>query len=231
MKIRIKFSKTGAVKFIGHLDVMRYFQKLMRRADIPIAYSGGLSPHQVMSFALPLGIGLESDAEYMDIEITAPMLSKEAIKAMNAASAKGMEVLSFRELPESAGNAMASVAAADYLISFREGFEPPFSLKDAFAGLMEQAEIIIVKKTKRSEQEVDLKPFIYRHEAGEDTLMLRLSCGSVTNIRPELVMEALYGQQGAEFDEFGLLIKRLELYTMQDQNFISLNEIGTDIMA
>lgn len=231
MKIRIKFSKTGAVKFIGHLDVMRYFQKLMRRADIPIAYSSGLSPHQVMSFALPLGIGLESDAEYMDIEITEPLLSKEAIEAMNAASATGMKVLSFRELPESAGNAMASVAAADYLISFREGFEPPFSLKAAFAGLMEQEEIIIVKKTKRSEQEIDLKPFIYLHETTEETVVLRLSCGSVTNIKPELVMEALYRQQGVEFDEFGLLIKRLELYTMQDQKFISLNEIGTDIMA
>jgi len=231
MKIRIKFSKTGAVKFIGHLDVMRYFQKLMRRADIPIAYSSGLSPHQVMSFALPLGIGLESDAEYMDIEITEPMLSKEAIEAMNAASATGMKVLSFRELPESAGNAMASVAAADYLISFREGFEPPFSLKAAFAGLMEQEEIIIVKKTKRSEQEIDLKPFIYLYETTEETVVLRLSCGSVTNIKPELVMEALYRQQGVEFDEFGLLIKRLELYTMQDQKFISLNEIGTDIMA
>ncbi len=231
MKIRIKFSKTGAVKFIGHLDIMRYFQKLMRRADIPIAYSNGLSPHQVMSFALPLGIGLESDAEYMDIEITKPILSEEAIEAMNAASAKGMEVLSFRELPESAGNAMASVVAADYLISFREGFEPSFSLKDAAADLMEQDKIIISKKTKRSEQEIDLKPFIYRHEAAKETLILRLSCGSVTNIKPELVMEALYRQQGEKLDEFGLLIKRLELYTMKDHNFLSLNEVGMDITA
>ena len=231
MKIRIKFSKTGAVKFIGHLDTMRYFQKLMRRADIPIAYSSGLSPHQVMSFALPLGIGLESDAEYMDIEITEPILSKDALEAMNAASAEGMRVLSFRELPESAGNAMASVASADYLISFREGFEPPFLLKTAFVELMEQEEIIISKKTKRSEQEIDLKPFIYLHEAAEKSVMLRLSCGSVTNIKPELVMDALYRKQGAKLDEFGLLIKRLELYTKQDQNFISLNEIGMDIVV
>lgn len=230
MKIRIKFSKTGAVKFIGHLDVMRFFQKLMRRADIPIAYSNGLSPHQIMSFALPLGIGLESDAEYMDIEITKPILSKEAIKSMNAASAEGIEVLSFRALPESAGNAMASVAAADYLISFREGFEPPFALKDACINLMEKSEIFIIKKTKKSEQEIDIKPFIYWYEVTENTIMLRLSCGSVTNIRPELVIEALYRQQGVTLDEYGLLIKRLELYTMQDNNFISLNEIGTDIM-
>ena len=46
------------MRFIGHLDVMHFFQRLLRRSDIPIAYSGGFSPHQIMSFALPLGIGL-----------------------------------------------------------------------------------------------------------------------------------------------------------------------------
>ena len=58
MKARIKFRKYGVLRFIGHLDVMRFFQKLMRRADIPIAFTGGYSPHMIMSFASPLGIGL-----------------------------------------------------------------------------------------------------------------------------------------------------------------------------
>ncbi len=51
MKIRIKFAKEGTMKFIGHLDIMRYFQKVMRRADVDIRYSEGFSPHQIMSFA------------------------------------------------------------------------------------------------------------------------------------------------------------------------------------
>ena len=60
LKIRIKFAKEGTMKFIGHLDIMRYFQKVMRRADVDIRYSEGFSPHQIMSFAAPLGVGLES---------------------------------------------------------------------------------------------------------------------------------------------------------------------------
>ena len=68
MKIRIKFAKEGTMKFIGHLDIMRYFQKVMRRADVDIRYSEGFSPHQIMSFAAPLGVGLESRGEYVDIE-------------------------------------------------------------------------------------------------------------------------------------------------------------------
>ena len=63
MKIRIKFAKQGTMKFIGHLDVMRYFQKAMRRADVDIRYSEGFSPHQIMAMASPLGVGLTSVGE------------------------------------------------------------------------------------------------------------------------------------------------------------------------
>ena len=58
MKIRIKFAKTGVMKFVGHLDVMRYFQKAIRRAELPIAYSEGFSPHMLLSFASPLGVAM-----------------------------------------------------------------------------------------------------------------------------------------------------------------------------
>ena len=51
MKVRIKFTKEGPMKFVGHLDTMRYFQKAIRRAELPIAFSGGYSPHMIMSFA------------------------------------------------------------------------------------------------------------------------------------------------------------------------------------
>ena len=67
MKARIKFRKYGIMRFIGHLDVMRYFQKAMRRADIPIAFTGGYSPLMIMSFSQPLGIGFTSDGVYLDI--------------------------------------------------------------------------------------------------------------------------------------------------------------------
>ena len=59
MKVRIKFSKQGPVKFVGHLDTMRYFQKAIRRAELPVAFSGGYSPHMIMSFAAPLGVGTD----------------------------------------------------------------------------------------------------------------------------------------------------------------------------
>ena len=94
MKIRIKFRKWGVMKFIGHLDMMRYFQKAVRRAKIDIRYSEGYSPHQIMSFAAPLGVGITSDGEYFDIEVNESMTSKEAVAALNETMVDGVEVTS-----------------------------------------------------------------------------------------------------------------------------------------
>ncbi|MDR1765887.1 MAG: TIGR03936 family radical SAM-associated protein, partial [Lachnospiraceae bacterium] len=69
VKIRVVFSKTGAMKYVGHLDFMRFFQKAMGRARIPVRYSGGFSPHQIMSFVAPLSVGVEGLREYFDAEI------------------------------------------------------------------------------------------------------------------------------------------------------------------
>ena len=112
MKLRIKFAKYGALKFIGHLDVMRFFQKAVRRADIDIAYTGGFSPHQIMSFAAPLGVGLESNGEYMDIEVNSVTSSKDMLEVLNRQMVEGIHVLEVKMLPDDAGNAMASEKAS-----------------------------------------------------------------------------------------------------------------------
>ena len=89
MKIRIKFQKQGTVRFIGHLDVMRYFQKVMRRAEVDIRYSEGFSPHQIMSFASPLSVGLISHAEYVDIDVNSSGNSTGMVRRLNEVSAEG----------------------------------------------------------------------------------------------------------------------------------------------
>ncbi|MBR4965176.1 MAG: TIGR03936 family radical SAM-associated protein, partial [Lachnospiraceae bacterium] len=120
MKLRVKFSKKGPLKFIGHLDIMRYFQKAIRRSGIAICYTTGFSPHQIMSFAAPLGVGLESEGEYFDIEVESVTSSEEMITALNEQMAEGIVIEGIRMLPDSVKNAMASIQAASYLVSFEE---------------------------------------------------------------------------------------------------------------
>ena len=234
MKVRIKFSKEGAMKFVGHLDIMRFFQKAVKRAGIDVAYSEGFSPHMIMSFAAPLGVGVTSTAEYFDMEIKTPMPSKEAVERLNQAMVEGMKVSSFRKIPDGKANAaMALVAAADYQVRFREGMEPAADWKEKVHAFMEQPEIIILKKTKKNEKEVDLKPFIYEMSAQEDCIFLKLAAGSVKNTKPELVMEAFYKFCEKDFDAFSLMVHRAEVYADTGaegiRNLVSLENLGEDI--
>lgn len=229
MKLRIKFSKHGELRFIGHLDVMRYFQKAIRRAGIDIAYSTGFSPHQIMSFAAPLGLGLESNGEYMDIEVNSLTSSKDFIKALNAQMVDGIAILEAKLLPEHAGNAMASVAAARYTIAFREGYEPTFLTQTVIDDFFGQSEIIVTKKTKKSETAFDMKPFLFEcaFDEHKNVLNLVVDASSSGNLKPSLVVKAIYDKNNVEFDAYALLITREETYTnVGTQEKVRLEPLG-----
>lgn len=233
MKTRIKFRKYGVLRFIGHLDVMRFFQKLMRRADIPIAFTGGYSPHMIMSFASPLGIGLTSDGEYLDIELTAPVDSLEAVKRMNKECAEGIEVISIRQIPdEKKMTGMTILAAADYLVSVKEGTLPE-NWKEGFSDFMAQKEIRVIKQTKRSEREVDIRPLIYRWEIRGESIFLQLAAGSAENLKPDLVMETFLSGSAVPEGSVSFAYYRLEMYADMGEdgkrNLVSLEALGQEM--
>ena len=226
MKLRIKFKKFGPVKFIGHLDVMRFFQKGLRRAEIDVAYSTGFSPHQIMSFASPLGVGLESNGEYFDVEILTPISSQEFIDKFNAVSTPWIQVTDVRLLPDKAGNAMASVAAASYMISFREGFGFTEGWQQKFTKFMSQTQILVTKATKKGTAEIDLKPAIYDYKVLQGGVYLLINASSEGNIKPTLVMDAFATYCGEVLDEHALMITREETYGSRDGKFVPLAEFG-----
>ncbi|MDO4327546.1 MAG: TIGR03936 family radical SAM-associated protein [bacterium] len=234
MKLRIKFSKQGNVKFVGHLDVMRYFQKAIRRANLPVRYSEGFSPHMVMSFASPLGVGLLSNGEYVDIELTEPskLSSDELCACLNAAMAQGFEVKSVRELPDTAKNAMSIVAAADYKVWFREGYEPCWeTFCEEFQTFCNRPAILITKATKRNKIELDIRPLIYAMHLNkeEHSVFMQLSSGSADNLKPELVLGAFYKEKGEELSPLALIVEREEVYGFTDKEktqFAALESFG-----
>lgn len=248
MKIRIKFRKTGIMKFIGHLDVMRYFQKAIRRADVEICYSGGFSPHQIMSFAAPLGVGITSNGEYVDIEVHSTGTTAEMLERLNAVMADGFEIAEYKLLPDTAANAMSSVAAADYTLTFRPGYEPEEeSAEEWFKKLtafFDQPQVMVLKKTKKGEKEMDLKPLIYDlgviagNDAAQAQLFMKISTGSASNIKPELLLDAYYEALGKERSPFAFMVQREEVYADQASehereqgihSFIPLGALGQDI--
>lgn len=230
LKARIKFKKYGAMKFIGHLDMMRYFQKAMRRAAIPIAFSGGYSPHMIMSFANPLGVGVTSDGEYFDIELRNSITSKEAIQQLQAVMVEGIDIIDFREIPEQGKTGMSIVSAADYLSSVKYGSFPN-GWESKIETFLEQEHIFIVKKTKKSEKEVDIRPMIYKLFCQNEKLYMLIATGSVENLKPGLVMQALAQYFKIDLDHISFTHHRLDVYATDEgeRSFVTLNSLGTKI--
>ena len=235
--VRIRYSKQGALKFIGHLDMMRSFQKLLRRAEADVAFSEGFSPHMIMSYAFPLGVGMTSDSEYVDVQLDPHGSGRELLEKLTKEAPEGIHFLEIRQIqPGKANKGMALVARADYTLTFREGHSWPEGWDTAFGDWLKTPQILVMKKGKRTEKEIDIRPLIYDARAQgnpEGKIFLALSAGSAANIRPEMVMQEFAKSRSYEWSEFMFQVNRDEVYADRGEDgrheFVSLTGLGTVI--
>ncbi|MDO5702353.1 MAG: TIGR03936 family radical SAM-associated protein [Lachnospiraceae bacterium] len=193
MRIRLQFEKTGPVRFVGHLDFMRSFMRLIRLAGLPAVYTRGFNPHMILSFADPLGVGQESTSEYADVEfawrepgtpgryeldrlsdlgldqdsLPDPPSSGEILEALNAAAPPGVvfkDAVRVGLIKNS--KAMAQVRYAAWKIILRDDFLPELDLPSCAASVMSSENIVVHKVTKKSEKDVDIRPLILSFDAG-----------------------------------------------------------------
>ncbi len=258
MKLRIKFTKHGAMRYIGHLDMQRFFQRVNRRAGLSVVYSGGFSPHQKMAFAMPLSVGCESNGEYFDVEVSDATSSDDIVYRMNKVMAEGIEVIDCVLLPEKCENAMASVRGADYAVTFKEGYEPELDMRSAASDFMESDAFIIKKPVKNNKKkkshvkqasyntktmsengsiaddenseykEINLRPLVHEISYDGSILRMKVSAGSKDNVKPELLIGALYEKADMTLLPQSLMITREELYTYgtDGKSLITLLSVG-----
>lgn len=234
MIIRVKFRKYGVIRYIGHLDVMRFFQKCNRRAELDVEYSKGFSPHQIMSFASPLSVGQESDGEYVDISVRSITTCEDIKNRLNHASVEGIEIVGVKILPENAGNAMSSVAAAAYTVRLKDDSSLPEPDECFFQKFINQDSILYTKETKKGQREINLKEGIYEITLQDGCFHMLINASSAGNIKPIQILNAYYAFCGVEVPENSFVIKRLDIYTntgtAENPRFISLGEIGSTQM-
>ena len=213
-KLRLKFSKNGPIKFIGHLDVMRYFQKAIRRADIDVKYSEGFSPHQVISFAQPLSVGATSDGEYMDMTVNSMVSTKDIMDRLNNVLNEGIKILAITELSERDEKAMTASFAARYRLNFRENIRPDFDWCSKFEEYLSQDKLPAMKKTKSGEKEIDMKPMIFEYciDSAKEEVNILLSMSSSATLKPTLLFEGFFAYVGKEFNKNALAIHRVDIY-------------------
>ncbi len=206
--VRIKFSKTGRLRFISHLDLSRTMLRALRRTDIPIWYTEGFNPHPYAAFALPLPLGAESENDGMDIRVTGDIKNAAVMEKLNAVLPEGLHVTECYNPIDKFG----AITAAEYLFFFEKETDG-----DQLASILQSGSLLCEKSGKAHGRKViktvNLLEKIpsYTLTKQDDGLLLRITlpAGSKNNVNPMLLAQALERQHGIA----AFLIRRVQLLT------------------
>lgn len=188
--VRIRFRKVGKLQYISHLDLQRTMQHCIKRSGIPAWYTKGFNPHYKLVFALPLSVGAESECELLDLRIDREIADEEILRLFNATVTEELQGLE----AYTPATKFADIAWAKYSVTF---CGPVLQDGDAEAAkqLLTTSPLMMIKRSKSGEREVDLVPMIRTVEtaggAGELTLSLMLNAAGADYLNPELVVRAL----------------------------------------
>lgn len=226
-KYRIKYAKGPEVRFVSHLDLMRLFQRAVRRAGLPIGYSQGFNPHQLMSFGNPLSLGMTSIGEYCDLEFDREMDEELIVEKFRAVMNDGIDIIRATRLSQEAQSAMADLCACEYEAVFDKNVTPEM-VKNNLKSFLDQKEIVVMKKTKSATKPTDIREDIYNIEDISDEndakIRLTLAAGSIRSLRADLTVKTFCEYMGAEFDKYKIVFRRTEMYRMVNDKFLPLDK-------
>lgn len=222
MKYLVKWTKQGSMRYISHLDIMRLFQRALKRTDIKLKYSEGYSPHPKMSIAQPLSLGYTSRGEYIEFETQIEMAAEDVMERLNYAMPEGIDIVSCSILNNTKKAMGAIITKGEYLIGCDEASseEEIKALCDAVMTLKNQKQILIKKIQKKSgkETEIDIRARISAIDVEEystDRALIRalVDTGSNSNLNPELIIVKLKEYMGEMLSGMEFHVQREEMFT------------------
>ncbi|MDO5389297.1 MAG: TIGR03936 family radical SAM-associated protein, partial [Clostridia bacterium] len=157
IKYRIEFSKTDRMIFIGHLDLLKLFQRTFKKSGLPIGYSWGFNPHQHTTFAVPLALGVSSVGEILDIQLTEKTDCQVIKDRLNQCLPQGISILQVIELEFSAKSCASAVAYGDYCVVLDNKYDNISSVIDS---MINAEEINIERVVKKKAKSVNIRPLI-----------------------------------------------------------------------
>lgn len=230
MRYLIKYTKEGELKFLAHLDLMRSMQKVIRRADLPAAYSQGFNPHMILSIAQPLSVGMASEGDYMDVVFTEKLDEKELVKTLNQNSTTNIRFLDAAFVDESdkkAPQSMALIDAAKYTIKLK-ALDAEKALNE-IEDLLKEKSWVITKKNKKGQlKEQEIRNLIYDikywEKDKEVVINVLVACGSKENLSANGLAEYIKEKCSSVEKEAFAQIKREEMYAYKGKKLVPLCE-------
>ena len=228
---RISFCKEGKMRFIGHLDMLRTFQRALQRANVELVFSQGFNPHPQMSFSQPLSLGVSGRHEYMELQLATPWEDDDLVHRVNAELPAGLRLIECQDMPEGTKSAMSLSTHAQYHIQL------PSEYADAYPALLEQfmaGEPILIRKWakhhgRKQEVEVDLRPMIRSLRLIAPCMFeLWCACSGTQNLKPDRMMQVFWERAGL-LDAIGTeQVCRMDLYREEEGRMKTLMDLLTE---
>lgn len=226
--IRAKYKKEDDMVFISHLDLQRLLQRAFRRAEINLSYSQGFNPHPKMSYANALSLGVESQGEYVDIEIEDDISVEEFLTRINAQLPKGVEFIKAKEITSQTPSLSSQIEYGEYL--FNIDLEKPLSkelVKSRVLEFIKSESIMITKKNKKGKLvENNIRPLIKTFDLvvldeNRATFETIIATGSKANLNINVLIPVLLGILDIEMDPREVETIRRDLYAVQDGELVT----------
>ncbi|MBQ2833839.1 MAG: DUF2344 domain-containing protein [Clostridia bacterium] len=202
MRMLMQFKKDDIVRHLGLLDLQRTMQRALRRSGLPVAYSKGFNPHMVMAFASALSSGIPGDAELLDVSLCGEVTEQECLAAMNRVLPPALKASRIRLVDDRFPKTAASLAQAEYRITLTGG--KAGEIAQAVPAFLDREEIMALRKTKKSETMVNIRPMIHeltaQYDAEQDRAIIeaRVSFVEAATLKPDLLMSTLCDFAGGE---------------------------------
>jgi radical SAM-linked protein len=201
-RVRLWFRKGERVRYISHLDVLRYWERAFRRAELPLAYSGGFSPHPKLAFAGPLPLGFLAEADIVDATLDERVDINEIRERLAGQSSDDLALVDLREVPLTVPAPQASLAWADY-----EFVVPGVSLEAAsraVANFLERETFEWTEERRDKTRTYDLREGVRQLSVapveGGVAFSARVRAEQERNVRPEELLKALFpGSEASVF--------------------------------
>lgn len=175
-KIRLTLSKTGRPVSLSHLEFMTLIQRAVRRAGLPVKYSGGFHPAPRISFGDALPVGVASEAELIDLELAAPCSAELAMTRLNQELPEGVRILAAATRPRKAPAPADSMLTARYRVPLPT--QPPADLAQRLADFLAAETAIGTRRKKDKTIEIDLRPWVAGLELDDQALLMTMYKGS-----------------------------------------------------
>ena len=190
-RVRIRFGKFGALRYVGHLDLATTWERTLRRADVPLEYTQGFNPRPRLQFAAALPLGLTSEWEYLDVWLTARLedgFPQAWVARLQEKAPEGLRIYTLADVPIRAPSLPPQVTSAEYVLTPRDATLTPDDLRARAEALLARSHIERVRRKKS----YDLRPLIYAlHVDEEGRLVAWLSAGEKANARADELIDAL----------------------------------------